>query len=1402
MLINYLFSEISTQGTLYMNNSRIIDSINAYAMNMDLIAIGAFGGQKGNITIENTLFMVTNRTVDELSDRVYDPARSLTCLGIGSCQQATIINCTFVDEGAKFSPYVFGGINSWNLASGGYTMVPGDVNVYNSTFRNVQAVSVFYSRTDGTSFHSQRVFDGCLFDNVEYLIAGLNNGNFSIAIHNSVISSDDIAKIGIASGKTLEMDISDNWWMSNNATYKNATIGTTNYISNSVLKLREISSEIVNPENYLIVTLNATNKTGLLQDVTLAFKSFDGENVSDYEGILVPRDFTISAVNGTLAQENGTFDGAIDIPFEGIENSGYYVEATVDNQTVNLTVEDKLYIGNATIFAEDITFPYGETQINVTVMEDNGKLIPEGTITLKVNNETYTADIIDSKATFDIDVLPKGNYTLDYSMNMEKVYHPVSNSSSLTVTPFEPEISANASDIVVGEVAIITVTLNNDTTGTVTVNNVTGEVINGTAVVIIPDLAVGNYTLDVIYSGDDKYANASTTVSFEVSKISDFELNASVSDFIILGNDVIIDVSGIPANATGTVSVNIGGEDYESNVSNGTATITIPDLDNGDYEVDVIYSGDDKYTNASTTVSFEVSNIVTNDTFERFFDEDGNLKAGVKCDDLIFDGVISNKSTNKINIDRSINLLGENATLENIAINVTADNVTVLGFTINAEDMEYAINVENASDVEIIDTALNVSGKVGENAYAIIADTADNLIIVGNEIVYEGDGNGTATTNAVRVSNSDSVVVADNEFDITVPSCSVSWAEIPPGSGNWVKSPISEGLVFSNCDDLELSDNIIELDYNSVIGSYDTIYAVDIADSDNVNVESNYIEANGHSYIYGLLVSGENFTVANNDIVSVSDSYYANGIDIEGPATGVVQGNNIDVSSPVSAYPIYSAMSNGNVEVEHIENNITANAIVVYGMSLGGAKETVIGNNFVLEGNYTMAIGSKAAQLDVKNNTIIASGSNVGSPSIWDSIKYETTGIKAIAGNVNAENNNITTTGDYALNLTTDGNVNVVNNYLVASQLTGDASVNYVSENATVENNTPTMYKAVISADDIVMYYKNGTRYVVKLTDVNGNPLANQTVNITINGEVYKRTTNANGTASIAINLDAGNYTFAASYVGTGNYTNASIENSVTVLTTIYGDDVVKMFRNGTQYYATFLDGQGKPLASGTEVTFNINGVMYTRKTNENGTAKLNINLEQGTYIITAIAPNGEMHANNITVLSTIESSDLVKYYKNESQYVVTIYGEDGKAVGAGENVTFNINGVFYTRTTNATGQAKLNINLNPGTYIITAEYNGCRVANNITVLPVLTANNLTKKYGTPDQFVATLVDGQGNPYDGQNITFNINGVFYIRHTNSTGQAALNIRLMPGEYIITSMYSNGATIANIVKVEA
>ena len=50
----------------------------------------------------------------------------------------------------------------------------------------------------------------------------------------------------------------------------------------------------------------------------------------------------------------------------------------------------------------------------------------------------------------------------------------------------------------------------------------------------------------------------------------------------------------------------------------------------------------------------------------------------------------------------------------------------------------------------------------------------------------------------------------------------------------------------------------------------------------------------------------------------------------------------------------------------------------------------------------------------------------------------------------------------------------------------------------------------------------------------------------------------------------------------------------------------------------------------------------------------------------------------------------------------------------------FNINGVYYTRQTNASGVAKLTINLQPGNYILTA-YNPITSEQkgfNVKVLP------------------------------------------------------------------------------------
>ena len=220
---------------------------------------------------------------------------------------------------------------------------------------------------------------------------------------------------------------------------------------------------------------------------------------------------------------------------------------------------------------------------------------------------------------------------------------------------------------------------------------------------------------------------------------------------------------------------------------------------------------------------------------------------------------------------------------------------------------------------------------------------------------------------------------------------------------------------------------------------------------------------------------------------------------------------------------------------------------------------------------------------------------------------------------------------------------------------------------------------------------------------------------------------------------------------------------------------------------------------TGGMATFNINGVMYERKISSEGYAKLNINLDHGEYIITATNPvTGEMKASTIQILPTIiDNHDLVKYYMNDSQYVVKLDGEG--LIWLAEKVTFNINGVFYDRYADLFGNVKLNINLQPGEYLITAEHKGCRVANKITVLPVLSASDLNMKYKDGSKFEAKLLDGQGNPYAGQKVTFNVNGVFYYRTTDVNGIARLNINLMAGEYIITSSYS-GMNIANKITI--
>lgn len=254
-------------------------------------------------------------------------------------------------------------------------------------------------------------------------------------------------------------------------------------------------------------------------------------------------------------------------------------------------------------------------------------------------------------------------------------------------------------------------------------------------------------------------------------------------------------------------------------------------------------------------------------------------------------------------------------------------------------------------------------------------------------------------------------------------------------------------------------------------------------------------------------------------------------------------------------------------------------------------------------------------------------------------------------------------------------------------------------------------YAYNVSAPDLVKYYGNPKKFNVTVLD-NDKAITNKSIYITINGVTYERLTDENGVASLNIRLNSGYYDVNV------KVDELAINASVTIKSTVSGEDLTKIYRNDTQYSAVFYDNEGNPLKN-TIVSFNVNGVFYNKLTDSNGIATLNINLPVGEYIITAINPDtGDMHSNNITVLSHfIEHGDFEKIYNTPAPYVIKICDGAGNVCVAGEIVLFNINGVFYNRTSDDNGNVALNINLMPGEYIITDCYMEELVSDKITVL-------------------------------------------------------------------------------------
>ena len=765
---------------------------------------------------------------------------------------------------------------------------------------------------------------------------------------------------------------------------------------------------------------------------------------------------------------------------------------------------------------------------------------------------------------------------------------------------------------------------------------------------------------------------------------------------------ILIDVT-IDKKATGNIAVIVDGDKYDVAIVNGSAKLTLSDLPAGVYYIEAKYDGNSIVTESYNSTKFTIDLIDSSIAVEA-----KNIKCG---EEAVITATVTDGATGTVTFFVNgktyvVDITDSVATLK--IADLTTGDYPVFAYYNGDKYYKTSYNSTTFNVAKLASTTtVNVSDiKVGEDAVISIAVpeiTSGVVSVTVGDAIYNVavvDGKGSLTLSGLASGSYDVVAKFNGDDKYLASEDSAKFNVTKLASTTTVNvSDIKVG------EDAVISIAVPEITSGVVsVTVGDAIYNVAVVDGKGSLTLSGL--ASG-SYDVVAKFNGDDKYLASEDSAKFNVTKLASTIDIAVDNIKVGEDAVIGVALPEDA--------TGEVIISVNGKNYTV--MTKYGM----ASVTI---SDLANGTYSVDAFYNGDDIyaPIKNSTAFTvskvSDYNM-TVDIADIVKGENATITVSVPEDGTGNVIVTINGTDYKGTVVNGTAKVIipgldeGTYKVVTFYTGDNKYDSMIVNGTITVNKNT--KTTLTMDNLVKYFNGPQKLMAKLVDGFGNPIANATVYFTINGKVYARITDENGTASIAIRLLPGEYKASALFNGTKDHDKATANATVTVKSTIFGNDTTLYFRNGTQYMAKFLDSDGKALAN-TDVKFNINGVFYTRVTDENGIARLNIRLDPASYIITAYNPvTGEQKANNITVLPRIIAKDLSMKYLDGSTFNAALVDGQGKAI-SGVNITFNINGVFYHRTTDVNGVASLNIRLISGVYIITSMYDECWASNKIII--------------------------------------------------------------------------------------
>jgi hypothetical protein len=250
-----------------------------------------------------------------------------------------------------------------------------------------------------------------------------------------------------------------------------------------------------------------------------------------------------------------------------------------------------------------------------------------GTVTFTAGGSTLctTGQLSSGSASCTTAVLPVTSYSVTATYPGDANYQGSTASTSFIITKAPTSFTASAdptSTSYGNTVQLSAAGLPAGAAGTVTFSAggstlcVTGQLSSGTASCTTALIVPAGYSVTATYSGDANYQGSTASTGFTITKAATSFTAVADPTSTSYGNTVQLSASGLPTDATGTVTFSAGGSTLcvTGQLSSGAASCTTALLVPAGYAVTATYSGDSNYQGSTAASSFTITKLATSFT--------------------------------------------------------------------------------------------------------------------------------------------------------------------------------------------------------------------------------------------------------------------------------------------------------------------------------------------------------------------------------------------------------------------------------------------------------------------------------------------------------------------------------------------------------------------------------------------------------------------------------------------------------------------------------------------------------------------------------------------------------------------------------------------------------------------